>query len=196
MTYSHFIEGETEADKIFPRLHREVAAKGRWTKKVTLPPTPVLMPQTQLQERFLVPQVESNFWSQEQHSPSAHCCTLPWHAAPLDNSPGRRPVFTARWPCTASICFASSCRLAALILTLLFACGAKTGNCPERKHCDKRSWMPWTSNFRAVQATFHLLQRGPEGAQRLAGGHCCTPCNRTGRNHRLLLLESLLQEPF
>lgn len=38
MTYSHFIEGETEADKIFPRLHREVAAKGRWTKKVTLPP--------------------------------------------------------------------------------------------------------------------------------------------------------------
>lgn len=122
MTYSHFIEGETEADKIFPRLHREVAAKGRWTKKVTLPPTPVLMPQTQLQERFLVPQVESNFWSQEQHGPSAHCCTLPWHAAPLDNSPGRRPVFTARWPCTASICFASSCRLAALILTLLFAC--------------------------------------------------------------------------
>lgn len=157
---------------------------------------PLLMPQTQLQERFLVPQVESNFRSQEQHGPSAHCCTLPWHAAPLDNSPGRRPVFTACCPCTASVCFASSCRLVALILTLLLARGTKTGNCPERKHCDKPSWMLWTSSYRAVLATFHLLQWGPEGAQRLAGGHCCTPSNGTVRNQRLLLLESLLREPF
>lgn len=152
---------------------------------------PLLMPQTQLQEHFLVPQVDSNF-----RSPSAHCCTLPRHAAPLDNSPGRRPVFTACWPCTDSVCFASSCRLDALILTLLFACGTKTGNCPERKHCDKRSWMLWTSNYRAVQATFHLLQWVSEGAQRLAKGHCRTPSNGTGRNQRLLLLESLLRDPF